>query len=625
MVGLHLKVRREMFIVAEIKKRVACLYRVSTERQVSSDDDLPIQREACKEFIEQHSDWIFEKEYLEKGVSGFKVSIDKREKLQEIKSDVLAKKFEILLVFMFDRLGRREYEIPLLTEWFVEQGIEVWSVKEGQQRFDTHADGLMNFFRSWIANEESRKTSMRVDNARKQFTKLGLYTGGKVPYGYQLMETGEVSKKGVPVKFPIIHEPEAEVVRLMFTLAVRNGYGIHRIAKYLNERGIPSKTGGQWAACTIAYLFRNPMYKGYITYGRTTAKGSSKNQKRTTPDNWVYSDPIPELAIISEDIWNEVQERKQEVVEEQKQQEQANLAIKDKHIRRGQLLLIGFIYCGYCGKRMVTGYTNYRWTTEDGEKHRTWEAVYKCGGKTSGQLGCTLRVSNYPKVVEGLVLEEIYKYFDKLATVDLSTEIEKLKKKNTSEDMKKQKEFETEAKKIQNDIQKLKGEVLKSLCGESSFSPELISSLLKEKEDQLSSIKSQLEQLTLELEKKQLELSDYENLQQLIPVWKDEFAKADRDTQKVLLSKIIERVVVFNDKIQVRLKVGIEDFFERGAREEASIGINGFADIHILGGFFLIPKMHQYFISDSDAIQTDCVRKAHKNGKEGIAFLEGRL
>lgn len=42
--------------------------------------------------------------------------------------------FDILLVFMFDRLGRIENETPFVLEWFAKHGIEVWSVNEGQQR-----------------------------------------------------------------------------------------------------------------------------------------------------------------------------------------------------------------------------------------------------------------------------------------------------------------------------------------------------------------------------------------------------------------------------------------------------------------------------------------------------------
>lgn len=47
--------------------------------------------------------------------------------------------------FMFDRLGRREDESPFILKWFVEQGVEVWSVKEGQQTFEKHEDDLINY------------------------------------------------------------------------------------------------------------------------------------------------------------------------------------------------------------------------------------------------------------------------------------------------------------------------------------------------------------------------------------------------------------------------------------------------------------------------------------------------
>ena len=59
-------------------KKVACLYRVSTKMQVSVDDDLPVQRNACLEFISKHSDWEFAAEYLEKDVSGYKRHWPKR-------------------------------------------------------------------------------------------------------------------------------------------------------------------------------------------------------------------------------------------------------------------------------------------------------------------------------------------------------------------------------------------------------------------------------------------------------------------------------------------------------------------------------------------------------------------
>ena len=53
------------------KKRVGCLYRVSTKKQVNIEDDIPMQRNACMEFIKKREEWELNKEYIEPGVSGY--------------------------------------------------------------------------------------------------------------------------------------------------------------------------------------------------------------------------------------------------------------------------------------------------------------------------------------------------------------------------------------------------------------------------------------------------------------------------------------------------------------------------------------------------------------------------
>lgn len=72
-----------------------------------------MQRQACQAFAESNG-WTIIKELYEKGISGFKTPVANREVLQQIKKDAELKKFDILLVFMFDRLGRRDSETPFL-------------------------------------------------------------------------------------------------------------------------------------------------------------------------------------------------------------------------------------------------------------------------------------------------------------------------------------------------------------------------------------------------------------------------------------------------------------------------------------------------------------------------------
>ena len=107
--------------------RVYVLYRVSTKKQVDKQkDDIPMQRIACHQFAKDKG-WVIVKEFYEKGVSGFKVSANDRDAIQDLKESAVKKEFDVLLVYMFDRIGRIDSETPFVVEWFIKQGIQVWS------------------------------------------------------------------------------------------------------------------------------------------------------------------------------------------------------------------------------------------------------------------------------------------------------------------------------------------------------------------------------------------------------------------------------------------------------------------------------------------------------------------
>ena len=125
--------------------RVALAYRVSTKGQVDHDD-IPMQKIDCRKFAQKQG-WRVVKEVAEKGVSGSKVSASKRDAIQQLKEEAANGEFDILLVYMFDRLGRIESETPFVLEWFVQHGIQMWSTHEGQQKIETHGDKLMNYIR----------------------------------------------------------------------------------------------------------------------------------------------------------------------------------------------------------------------------------------------------------------------------------------------------------------------------------------------------------------------------------------------------------------------------------------------------------------------------------------------
>ncbi len=285
-------------------ERVYCLYRVSTTKQVDHDDknqaDIPMQRKACREFVERMG-WIIVREEQETGVSGFKVSAADRDKLQLIKEHAEKGKFDILLVFMFDRLGRKSDETPFVVEWFVKKGIKVWSVNEGEQRFESHTDRLTNYIRFWQADGESQKTSIRTKTALGQMVQEGRFRGGVAPYGYRLEKSGVMNKRKHEVNKLVIDEEEAEVIHMMYSLCVSSGYGRWRIAMFLNDKGIKTQNGANWHESSVGAILKNVTYKGVLRSGTT------------------FSEPFKELQIIDPYTFNLAQfERGDEKAEEMK-------------------------------------------------------------------------------------------------------------------------------------------------------------------------------------------------------------------------------------------------------------------------------------------------------------------
>ncbi len=313
-------------------ERVDCLYRVSTTKQVDHDElnqaDIPVQRKACRDFADKMG-WVIVNEEQETGVSGYKVSANDRDKLQLIKKRAEQGKFDILLVFMFDRLGRKSDETPFVVEWFVKHGVRVWSVNEGEQRFESHTDRLANYIRYWQADGESQKTSIRTKTAMGQMVQEGRFRGGGVPYGYRLAPSGILNKRKHEVCKLEIDEDEARVVRLMFNLCVGSGYGRCKIANMISGQGIKTRSGTNWHEATVGHILHNIAYTGVLRSGES------------------QSEIFEELQIVDPVTFALAQKLMAERVNEFNAQR-----TMPKNIS-GQALLSGNIFCGHCGGRLT--------------------------------------------------------------------------------------------------------------------------------------------------------------------------------------------------------------------------------------------------------------------------------
>lgn len=338
----------------ETKTRVCCLYRVSTKGQVDkAENDIPMQKKACHEFAESKG-WTIIKEHAELGVSGFKVAAADRDELQEIKREAEKQEFDILLVFMFDRLGRKDNETPFVLKWFVEQGISVWSTVEGEQRFDSNVDDLLNYIRFWQASSESQKTSVRIKTRMKQIVEDGHYMGGTVPFGYRAVYKGRMNKKGRPVKDLEIDPREGEIVREIFFKVAREGYSAHGIARMLNERNIVTHGGARFQTNHVLRMLRHRGYTGYMIAKENT------------------SGFIPELQIVEESIYEDAMA----IVEQRKKENEQRRSVAQSSYNK--TLLAGNLYCAHCGTRLSGFWHKDRYRLADGTVKEVMAPKYNC-------------------------------------------------------------------------------------------------------------------------------------------------------------------------------------------------------------------------------------------------------
>lgn len=536
------------------KKRVRSLLRVSSRQQLH-DDDIPIQRAEIADYIFKQPDWEFDSEYIEKAVSAFKNTVQDREVLLQILEDARAHKFDILLTYMSDRIGRKE-EYSMYIATLNRLGIEVWTIKEGQLKTQDDTDRLMLYIKFWGNERESNKTGQRVKDAQKEMIKAGKHVGGYAPYGYEFVYSGEISSHGRSLKRHRIVEEQAKVVREIFRLSVEEDLGAYAIAKRLNKQGIPGIHGGEWRAGTVSDRLKNPIYMGYLTYNRRSHKDT---YKKNPQEEWVFSEvPLKELEIVPPEIWQKAQQRRK-----QRRQKAVGSKEKSEVTTSGSLALMGLAYCACCGKKLTNGSRYDSWTLKNGEKVKKMCGRYKCTQRADASAKCNGKTLHKQKELEDAVFEVVGQYLSGLKKSNVYRDIVE---KQEAEQRNIRKEWESIRKKcdsIRMDINTLNAQIPQAMRGEGVFSEERLSSILKEKEAEQNRLKQQLRLKQQEYEAAVTASRDLNGSLEFIPDWNLEFQKADTHLKKVLLSKLIERIEVGREEIKIIFKISETAFYRR--------------------------------------------------------------
>lgn len=550
-----------------MKKKVRMLLRVSSNQQLEADGDLSIQRQLVREYIEKNLDWKLDtKEYFEGSNSGYHNSVADRDVLQEALQDAEAGEYQVLVAYKDDRIGRRMWEIGAYVMALKNCGVDIYTVKDGciSPESDDIMGQMVLALRYGNAQKSSSDTGMRVKDSAQKMVQGGKFVGGTPPYGYKLELSGEISKHGRALHHLVIEPERAEVVKYIYELSLNKEYGSAKIAKILNFHEVYKKMAPKdyWKSGTVTSILTNPIYTGRTAYKRRE-KVNGKF-KRLDSEKWIIaSEPNQKLIVIDDDIWNKVQERRERRGSKYKK------SLKNQDVtviqrNSGELALIDVIYCGYCGSKMTNGSKYNYWTIKDtGERRTSKTPIYKCQNAWQGIPHDKSKQYRADKI-EPVVFEAIASYIGVLQeNEDVFQQIEDNKNREIllkKGELKKEKQ---ELEKMQNKISVMESHIPDAMTGDYPLNLKELMDVIRKHKEQMQQQQKVVLQKESGLKSIDVSTRDWEELRKEIPSWQEVFLNSDIATKRVLVNKLIKRIEIKKDEINVEFRINLNDFFSQ--------------------------------------------------------------
>ncbi len=281
----------------------------------------------CYNFA-QRNDLRITHEYIDRALTG---TTDKRPEFLQMIEDSKRKGFQYVLVYQLDRFARNRYDSATYKAKLKKNGVRVLSAKENitDDASGILIEGVLESMAEYYSAELSQKIKRGIAISASKCK----FFGGSVPLGYKVNEQKDF----------IIDEDTAPIVRKLFEMFVA-GYNYADLIRYLNERGIPTSTGGKWNKSSFHRIFSNRRYLGkYIFHGEEIDGG------------------IPQL--IDDELFADVQKVLAKYA-----------AAPSRGKAKVEYLLSEKLLCGKCGNKM-TGISS---TSKSKKIHH----YYKCVGVT---------------------------------------------------------------------------------------------------------------------------------------------------------------------------------------------------------------------------------------------------
>lgn len=273
-------------------------------------------------------------------------SWQQRPGLMRLLQEAAQGKFQHLVCYKLDRLGRDAAELYQIRDAFREHGVTLHIVSEGI-RSDTAGGELVFAVLAAVAEMERRNIADRNRDVALQRARRGLHHSR--PPGWLTLVPGTTPADG-PAHFAIHPEHGANLTRLAELRL--SGLSYTDIARLLNTEGRQSPGGGDWTMNNVRDALSahsRQRYRGHATF------------HGHRPDS---RDPV---LVISRNVFpplfspefSDSLDRAQEVMENARRHSEARTEARKGQktpYRSSDYILSGIAACALCGTRLVGSY-----------------------------------------------------------------------------------------------------------------------------------------------------------------------------------------------------------------------------------------------------------------------------
>ena len=526
---------------------IAGYCRISVDEELDRDNtSIENQKAIIADFVRQKFPDSTLTFYEDRDRSGY--TFEQREGYQAMRRELMGHQKDILIVKDFSRFSRRNSRGLVELEDLRDAGVRIISIGDGID-FPNDDDWLKIQFQFLINEMPVTDTSKKVKSVIKRRQQDGKWICA-APYGYI------VNKKQ---EFEII-PTEAEIVRQIFQLYI-DGWGYKKIANHLTDQGVPTprmaerqrkEAAGEesrrlvkpaWAIVTVQGILDNDFYIGTLRQGKYTRKKiNGKELRRDESDH-----------IVIEHHHQAILDYRTFATARALRESRSTAHYRGQ--KKYDNVYSGFLFCGDCGSPMFA------------MSRRDIKDAYRCGAyHRRGLKGCTSHHIRVDKLDELLKLY-VQKVKDNSAAMldrlnaDLAKEAEDVAETEQSAT-----NLEGVLADLQEELKATKRQRIRDIMRHPDQEGTLEATYDELESDLLRRMEGLQNQIAMTADKRNTIIRVNRAAKTAMEVFDDILNK--ENLERADLELIIQKIVVFEDHLDIYLKADVDSILQSGTLPE---------------------------------------------------------